>query len=127
MTTEQLQGVVWLILAAVFAVAIVYSVRRRKLVFPAYKVWLLFIFISMFIVRSFGGDAIGALFVWASFIIGLSLVFDIFESPGKKLNEKLAISSMLVVTTLRGTLANVYIFSTPTSVGARIFSVSTSY
>lgn len=125
MTTEQLQGMVWLIVGVVFAAAIVYSMRRRKLVFPAYRVWLLLLFISSFVVRSFEGDAIEALFVWWSSIILVSLVFDTLTSLGKELNEKLAISLMLVVTSVGGILANLYIFSTPASVGARIFSVST--
>ena len=124
MTTEQLQSIVWLIIGVVFAAAIVYSMRRRKLVFPAYRVLFLFLFISTFVVRSFEGDAIGVLFAWWSSIIGLSLVLDVLVSSGKELNEKLAASSMLVVTSVGGILANVYIFSMPTSVGARILSVS---
>ena len=125
MATEQLQGIVWLIIGVVSAAAVVYSMRRRKLVFPAYRVWLLLLFISSFVVRSFEGDAVEALFVWWSSIILVSLVFDTLVSLGKELNEKLAMSSMLVVTSVGGILANLYIFSTPTSVGARIFSVST--
>jgi len=125
MTTEQLQGLAWLIIGVVFGVAIVYSMRRRRLVFPAYRVWILLLFISSFVVRSFEGDAIGALFVWWSSIIGLSLVLDTLVSLGRKLNEKLAATSMLFVTIMGGILANAYIFSTPTSVGAKIFSVST--
>jgi len=125
MTTEQLQGMVWLIIGVMFGVAIVYSMRRRKLVFPVYRVWLLLLFISSFVVRSFEGDAIGALFVWWSSMIGLFLVLDILESLGRKLNQNLAIGSMIVVTSLGGVLANLYIFSTPTGIGARIFSVST--
>jgi len=124
MTIEQLQGIAWLILGIIFGVAIVYSMRRQKYRFPTYKVWLLVLLIGSFVVRSFEGDAIGALFVWFSCIIGLSLAFDIFESQGKMLNEKPVLGSLLFVTVVGGTLTNVYIFSMPTSVAARIFSLS---
>jgi len=125
MTTEQLQGIVWLILGIIFGVAFVYSMKRQKFKFPTYRVWLLFMFLIMFVVDSFEGHTIGVWFVWSSGIILIILMLDVLESLGKKLNEKLAISSVLIVTSVGGILANVYVFSMPTSVGARIFSVST--
>lgn len=124
MTLEQLQAIAWLIIGVVFGAAIVYSMRRRKFAFPVYRAWLLLLFISMFVVDSLEHRALGALFVWASSIIGLSLVFDILTFWGKELNEKLAITSMLIVTVIGGISANVYIFSTPSNVAVRIFSLA---
>jgi len=124
MTAEQLQGIAWLIIGVVFGAAIVYSMRRRKIAFPAYRAWLLLLFISMFVVDSLEHRSLGALFVWASSIIGLSLVLDILTFWGKELNEKLAITLMLIVTVVGGISANVYIFSTPSSVAVRIFSLT---
>jgi len=124
MPTEQLQAIAWLIIGVIFSAAIAYSMRCRKIAFPAYRVWLLLLFISMFVVDSLEHRTLGSLFVWASSIIGLSLVLDILTSWGKELNEKLAITSMLFVTVGGGILANVYVFSMPSSVAARIFSLT---
>jgi len=78
----------------------------------------------MSIAEFFEGNATGALFLWLSCIIGLSLALDILTSRGKELNEKLMAGSLLVVISLGGILANLYIFSMPTSFFTRIFSLS---
>jgi len=124
MTIEQLQYTVWFVLALVLAILIAYYMRRRKLKFPFYIVALLFFSISTFVIRSFEGDAVGILFLWLSCILGLSLALDILTWRGRELNEKLVVSSWLVVTSLGGILINVCIFSMPTSFVARILSLS---
>jgi len=124
MTAEQLQAIAWLTVGVVFGTTIAYSTWRRKLKFPLYRAWILLLFISMFVVDSLEGHTLWTLFAWASSIIGLSLVFDIFTLWGKELNHKLVIGSLLIVTIVGGILVNAYAFSTPTSFGARIFSLA---
>jgi len=126
MTVEQLQGVAWLIIGVIFGAVMVYAMRRRKLKFPFYRVWLVLMFISMFVVDSLEGRGLGALFVWAASIIGLSITLDILTYRGKELNSKLVITSMLFVIVVGGILTNVHMFSTPTSVAARMFSLVVS-
>ncbi|MEM3828559.1 MAG: hypothetical protein QXP36_05035 [Conexivisphaerales archaeon] len=121
---EQLHGIAWLIIGIVFGLGITYATWRRQLKFPLYRLVLVFAFISMFVVDSFEGRGLGALFVWASSIIGLSVIIDILTYQGKELNEKLVAISMLVVIIVGGTLANVYMFQTPTSFTARIFTLA---
>jgi len=126
MTIEQLYYAVWFILAVALAIAVAYYTRRRQVKFPVAiaTTGLLFVSISTSIIRSFEGDAIGIFFLWLSCILGLSLALDILTYRGKELNEKLMVSSWLVVTGLGGILTNVYIFSVPTSFVARILSLS---
>jgi len=124
MTIEQLQYTVWFLLALVSVILIAYYMQRRKIKFPFYMVALLFFSVSTFVIRSFKGDIIGILFLWLSCILGLSLALDILTWRGRELNEKLVVSSWLVVTSLGGILTNVHIFSMPTSFGARILSFS---
>jgi len=124
MTTEQWQAIAWLIIGVIFGASIAYSMWRRKLKFPVYRAWLMLLFISMFVVDSLEGHTLWVLFAWASSIIGLSLVFDILVSWGKELNQKLVIAPILIVTVVGGILANVYIFSMPSNVVLKIFSLS---
>jgi len=123
MTIEQVQGIAWLIIGIVFGAAMFYAMWRRKLKFPVYRVWLVLLFIFMFVADSFEGRGLGALFVWAAGIIGLSIVLDVLAYRGKELNEKLAAISTLIVIVVGGILTNAYVFLTPTSVTARIFSL----
>jgi hypothetical protein len=78
----------------------------------------------MSIAQFLEGNATGALFLWFSCIIGLSLALDILVLRGRELNEKFVAGSLLVVTSLGGILANLYIFSMPTSFFTRVFSLS---
>jgi len=100
------------------------NVQSRKIKFPIVMVLWLSLWITMSIAEFFEGNATGALFLWLSCIIGLSLALDILTSRGKELNEKLMAGSLLVVISLGGILANLYIFSMPTSFFTRIFSLS---
>lgn len=70
------------------------------------------------------GNAAGALFLWISCILGLSLALDILVARGKEFNEKFVAGSLLAVISLGGFLANLYVFSMPTSFFTRIFSLS---
>jgi peptidoglycan/LPS O-acetylase OafA/YrhL len=82
---------------------------------------------SLFMLMSVGyfseGNAIGALFLWSSCVLGLSLMLDVLVSRSKELNETLAAGSLLAVISLGGILANVYIFSVPTTFFTRFFSL----
>jgi len=83
---------------------------------------------SLFLIMSFGnfseGNAAGgALFLWFSCILGFSLALDILVARGKELNEKFVAGSLLAVVSLGGILANLYIFSMPTTFFVRFFSL----
>ena len=123
MTMEQLQFIAWLNIGVVFAATIAYFTWRRKLSFPAYRAWFLLLLFIVLAVNSLEGGGLQPVFAWLSSIILLFLTLDILISQGKRLNEKLVTSSMLIVTVVGGILANVYIISVPTSVGARTFSL----
>jgi hypothetical protein len=83
---------------------------------------------SLFTVASVGyfseGNALGALWLWFSCILGLSLALDVLVARGKEFNEKSVAGSLLAIISIGGILANVYIFSAPTSFFTRIFSLS---
>ncbi len=88
----------------------------------------LVLFLSLFIINCiaefFDGHAMAVLWLWFSGMFGLFLALDILVSRGKELNEKWVASGLLAVIYLGGVLVNLYIFSIPTSFGARIFSLS---
>ena len=52
------------------------------------------------------------------------LLFDVFESRERALNQKLVLGSLLSLLSVGGTLVNLCIFTVPASLGARILSVS---
>lgn len=126
MTIEQPLVIVGFIVALALTIVVTYYRRRRQLKFPvAIATGAILPFsISTFIIRSLEGDAIGVFFLWISCILGLSLSLDMLTWRGGKLNMKLVASSWLVVTSVGGILTNLYIFSVPASLGARIFSLS---
>jgi peptidoglycan/LPS O-acetylase OafA/YrhL len=76
------------------------------------------------IVGFFEGNAMAALWLWFSCIIGLFLALDILVSRDRELNEKVVATLCLAVVDLGGILANLYIFSVPTSSFTRVFSLS---
>jgi peptidoglycan/LPS O-acetylase OafA/YrhL len=98
--------------------------HSRKIKLPIGTVLLLSLFMLMSVAQFFEGNATGALFLWFSCILGLYLALDILVSRGKELNEKFVAGLWLAVTILGGTLANLYIFSVPTSFFTRVFSLS---
>jgi peptidoglycan/LPS O-acetylase OafA/YrhL len=100
------------------------NVQSRKIKFPIAMVLMLSFIITMSIIEFSEGNATGAFFLWLSCVLGLSLTLDILTSHNKELNEKLMAAALLVVISLGGILANLYIFSMPTSFFTRIFSLS---
>lgn len=96
----------------------------RKIKQPIGMMLFLSLFIIMSIVQFFEGNAAAALFLWLSCVLGLSLTLDILTSYNKELNEKLMAAALLAVISIGGILANLYIFSMPTSFFTRIFSLS---
>jgi len=123
-TIEQSLAIVGFVVALALAIVGAYYMRRRKFKFPVAVAVLLFLFVSVFIIGSLEGDAIGIFFLWISCILGLSLSLDILTWRGRELNMKLVVSSRLVVTIVGGILTNVYVFSVPASLVARTFSFS---
>jgi peptidoglycan/LPS O-acetylase OafA/YrhL len=99
-------------------------VQSRRIKLPLGMVLFLFLFIVSSIVAFLEGNAMTALWLWFSCVIGLFLTLDVLVSLGKELNEKMVASLCLALTNLGGILANLYIFSMPTSFFARIFSLS---
>jgi len=109
-TIEQSLAIVGFVVALVLAIFAAYHTRRRRFRFPIALAVLLFLFIITTVAQSLQGNAISALFLWLSSILGLSLALDVLTWRGKTLNEKLVASSWLVVTSLGGVLTNAYIF-----------------
>lgn len=95
----------------------------RKIRLPIVMVLFLSLFMFISVAQFFEGNATGALFLWFSCILGLSLALNVLVSRGKDLNEKIVAGLWLVVTILGGALANLYVFSMPTSFVARVFSL----
>ena len=98
--------------------------QSRKIKLPIGTVVVLSSLLLISIAQFFEGNAMGALFLWLSCILGLSLALVILVSRGKELNEKVVAGLWLLVTGLGGILANLYIFSMPTSFFMRVFSLS---
>jgi peptidoglycan/LPS O-acetylase OafA/YrhL len=69
------------------------------------------------------GNAAGALFFWLSCMLGFYLAMDVLVARGKEFNEKSVAGSLLAVISFGGILANVYVFSAPTSLFTRVFSL----
>jgi phosphoglycerol transferase MdoB-like AlkP superfamily enzyme len=99
-------------------------VRSRKIKVPIGMALFLSLFMINAIVGFFEANAMAALWLWFSCIIGLSLALDILVSRGKELNEKLVGALWLAVTNLGGILVNLHIFTTSTSSFPRILSLS---
>jgi peptidoglycan/LPS O-acetylase OafA/YrhL len=95
----------------------------HKIKLPIGRVLFFSLFLIMSVTQFSEGNAAGAVWLWFSCILGLSLALDILVSRGKKLNEKLAAGSLLAFISLGGILANVYIFSVPTTFFTRFFSL----
>jgi hypothetical protein len=98
--------------------------QSSKIKLPIGRILFLSLFIVMSIAQFLEGNATGALFLWLSCILGLSLALDILVLRGRELNEKFVAGSLLMAISLGGTLANLYIFSMSTSFFTRVFSLS---
>jgi len=98
--------------------------HSHKIKLPTGRVLLFSLFLIMSVAQFFEGNAAGALFLWFSCVLGVSLALDILVLRGRELNEKFVAGSLLAASSLGGILANLYIFSTPTSFFTRIFSLS---
>ena len=125
LTAGQIGALVGLILGALIIAVIVYFMRQkeRRKYLTVHPV-LACGFTALTVINVMEGDALWVFFAWISSIVVLSMVLDILVSAGRKLNEKLAVSLMLVVIVAGGILANIYIFSMPTTAGIRILSLS---
>jgi len=99
-------------------------VQSRKIKFPIGMILFLSLFIIISATQFFEGNATGAIFLWFSCVLGLSLTLGILTSYNKELNVKLMAAAMLAVVSLGGIIANLYIFSMPTSFLVRAFSLS---
>jgi len=125
LTVGQVWGLVGLVLGALIVTVILYSMRQKKRVrYLTVHPILALGFISLTFIKFIEGDAFWAFSAWISSIVTLSIVLDLLVSAGRELNEKLAVSLMLIVVVAGGILANAYIFSMPTTMGTRILSFS---
>ncbi|MEM2816133.1 MAG: hypothetical protein QW056_02060 [Candidatus Bathyarchaeia archaeon] len=123
MPIEQLQLLILFILAISAGGVIAYFIHRRRFRLPFHLIMLLALFIAYSIVKFFESDAIAVLFTWFSAIMAVSVTFSILDLLGRELNEKLALSLMLIVTSGSGALTNIYLFSTPISPCFKAFSL----
>ncbi len=69
------------------------------------------------------GNILGAPFLWLSSILGVSCAFDILVAQDKELNTKLTMAILLSAISAGGILVNLYVFSVPSSVLIRAFSL----
>jgi peptidoglycan/LPS O-acetylase OafA/YrhL len=99
------------------------NVQSRKIKLPIGMMLFFSFNVVMCIAEFLGGNAAGALFLWLSCILGFYLAMDVLVARGKEFNEKSVAGSLLAVISLGGILANVYIFSAPTSLFTRVFSL----
>jgi len=98
--------------------------QSHKIKLPIGRMTFLSLFIVMSVAQFFDGNAMGALYLWFSCIIGLSLALDILVLRGREMNEKFVAGSLLALISLGGTLSNLYVFSMPTTFFAKVFSLS---
>jgi hypothetical protein len=99
------------------------NLQSRKIKLPIGMMLFFSFNVVMCIAEFLGGNAAGALFLWLSCILGFYLAMDVLVARGKEFNEKSVVGSLLAVISLGGILANVYIFSVPTSLFTRVFSL----
>jgi peptidoglycan/LPS O-acetylase OafA/YrhL len=97
--------------------------HSHKIKLPIGRVLLFSLFLIMSASYFSEGNAAGAVWLWFSCILGLSLALDILVSRGKEFNEKFVAGSLLAFISLGGILANVYIFSVPTTFFTRFLSL----
>lgn len=86
-----------------------------KLKFPFVGALMLIFFALMAFSYLLAGNAVGAVFIWFSCILGFSVGSDIMVQRCKELNEQFMMGLLLGVVTLGGLIVNLYVFSTPTS------------
>jgi hypothetical protein len=84
-------------------------------------------FFCLFIIQAIGwfleGDVAGVSFLWFSCILGVFIALNILAARGKELNLKLAAGLLVITVSLGGILANLYVFSVPSSLFTRAFSL----
>jgi len=125
LTAGQIGGLAGLILGALIVAVIFYLTRQKeRMKYLTVHPILALGFISLTVIKFIEGDAFWAFSAWASSIVTLSIVLDVLVAAGRELNEKLAVSLMLLVIVAGGILANTYIFSLPTTMSTRILSLS---
>ncbi len=69
------------------------------------------------------GNAMGALFLWFTCILGVSGALDFSVSQGRELDERLVMGVLLSVISLGGILTNLYVFSVPSYFIVKTISV----
>ena len=92
---------------------------------PRMVMWTVMIFCNMSLSVNYflRGDAWGALFLWLSSMLGVSLALDIAVLRGKEFNPKFVAALVIAIINLGGALAVLYIFSAPTSFLLRALSL----
>ncbi|MEM4647616.1 MAG: hypothetical protein QXQ03_04475 [Candidatus Nezhaarchaeales archaeon] len=96
--------------------------HKRKFRFP--QVILLVFFVGYMFIKFYEGDIVALLFAWFSAVIATSLILDVLATLNKRVDEKLAAASTLIVVSACGVLANVVILSSPASLWIKIFSLA---
>jgi hypothetical protein len=69
------------------------------------------------------GDALGALFLWFSSMLGASLALNAAVLRGKEFNPKLVVALTIAIVNFGSAFATLYIFSVPASFLLRAFSL----
>jgi drug/metabolite transporter (DMT)-like permease len=102
-----------------------HKINLPKSEVPKMLVWSLMVFgLVMGSVGYFrGGNAFGAFLLWSACVIGVSLARNVSVLQGKEWSPKLAMAVLLVVVSLGGVLVNVYVFSVPSSLFVKAFSL----
>jgi hypothetical protein len=92
---------------------------------PRMVMWTVMIFCNMSLSVNYflRGDAWGALFLWLSSMLGVSLALDIAVLRGKDFNPQFVAALIIAIVNLGGAFATFYIFSEPTSFLLRALSL----
>jgi len=121
MSIEQFQVFALFILVVFISAVVAYFMHRRRFRFPFYKVIFSALLIGYSVVKFFEGNIIAVLFAWFSAIMAVSVILDILVFLERKLNEKLALTLMLIVISGGGVLTNIFIFSSSVGLLIKVF------
>lgn len=124
MSIEQLCSYVLFMFAVTRSIVVTYIMHRHGFEFPIHRVILLAFLASYSIIKLLEGDAIAVLFFWMSAVIAVSVTFDALRFFNVHLNEKLALSIILVIMSGGGVLSNIYIFYASLNTWVKVFSLT---